>query len=397
MSQARMRMTFSFVVASLSFIMVFVTAGSPIPLFNIYQSDYGISNADLGLVSVAYFVAAAIALLILGRLSDYLGRKKISIIALTAALLSCVLLFKWHGFWSLFFARLLQGLACGMSAGALTAYIVDTALEKRRGLATIITSSAPMIGIPVGAIGCGFLILKGTDSQFLIYEIVGIILAVLIVSVILSVETISPRKGAIRSLLPKLFIPQNSGPLLLVASMVFLATWSLGGFYQAYGPAIAHKYLGTNNPVLAALVFAAIMILTPLGSPLSRFTSATVSVKLGMTIFIFALATILISLNLGLAAPFIVASLCIGLAQGLAVTGAMGTLIHLTEQQHRAGLLSTIYLIAYCSAASPALVASHFAKEVDLLHISYGYGVLGLFAAMLALFFIRKVLKNTSS
>lgn len=49
MSQTpRMGMTFSFVVASLSFVMVFVTAGSPIPLFNIYQSEHGVSNKAKG-------------------------------------------------------------------------------------------------------------------------------------------------------------------------------------------------------------------------------------------------------------------------------------------------------------------------------------------------------------
>lgn len=37
----------SFFVASLSLVAVFITAGAPIPLFNIYQMDYGITNSDV--------------------------------------------------------------------------------------------------------------------------------------------------------------------------------------------------------------------------------------------------------------------------------------------------------------------------------------------------------------
>ncbi|ENY3708374.1 MFS transporter [Acinetobacter baumannii] len=383
----------SFFVASLSLVAVFITAGAPIPLFNIYQMDYGITNSDLGMISVAYFVSAAISLLILGRLSNYWGRKLLSLISLFAALLSCLLLFSIHTFWAIFDARILQGLACGIGASTLTAYVVDTSPAKLRWLATVITSSAPMIGIPLGAIGCGFLILAGTETRFMMYEIISILLVVLIGLTFISTETVVFKKGAIRSLVPQLYIPKHSVKLLvelMIASAIFIATWSLQGFYQAYGPAIAHNYLHTDNPILAALVFAAVMILTPLGSPLSRFFSSTNSIKMGMSLFIIALLAILLCLYKGLIVAFIIASLCVGIAQGLSVTGAMGNLLKDTEQQHRAGLLATLYLIAYCGAAIPALVASHFAKNVELLHIGYGYGVLGTFAAICALYLVVK-------
>jgi len=52
--------------------------------------------------------------------------------------------------------------------------------------------------------------------------------------------------------------------------------------------------------------------------------------------------------------------------------------------------LSTIYLIAYCSAAIPALISSHFAYSMELLQIGYGYGVLGGVAALIAIVASRK-------
>src|SRR5690349_6827038 len=55
-----------FIVADCSLVFVFATAGVPIPLYNVYRTENGISNADLGIVSAGYFVAAAASLLLLG-------------------------------------------------------------------------------------------------------------------------------------------------------------------------------------------------------------------------------------------------------------------------------------------------------------------------------------------
>jgi MFS family permease len=136
---------------------VFATAGTPIPLYNLYRAQDGITNADLGMVSVAYFVAAAVSLLVLGRLSNHLGRRPIAISALISAALSCVILMSTRGASALFVARALQGFACGIASSGLGAYVVDTAPPRPRWLAALITGSAPMVGIPIGALACGAL------------------------------------------------------------------------------------------------------------------------------------------------------------------------------------------------------------------------------------------------
>jgi MFS family permease len=122
--------------ASCAFVLVFATAGTPIPLYNIYQAQDGITKGGLGLVSAGYFVAAALALLVLGRLSNFLGRKPIAITALTCAAASCVLLLIMDGLTPLLLARVLQGLSCGLASGALGSYIVDSGIGRPRWLRT---------------------------------------------------------------------------------------------------------------------------------------------------------------------------------------------------------------------------------------------------------------------
>src|SRR5215212_6211803 len=87
----------AFLAAAFSLIFVFAAAGTPIPLYNTYRAEDGITNAHLGIVSVGYFVAAATSLLVFGRLSNHLGRKSVALAALTSAAVSCVILIGMHG------------------------------------------------------------------------------------------------------------------------------------------------------------------------------------------------------------------------------------------------------------------------------------------------------------
>src|SRR3982750_2550235 len=105
----------AFVSAACSLVFVYAAAGTPIPLYNTYRAEDGITNADLGLVSVGYFVAAATSLLVFGRLSNHLGRRPIALAALMSAALSCLFLIGMHGVLPLLIARILQGLACGLA------------------------------------------------------------------------------------------------------------------------------------------------------------------------------------------------------------------------------------------------------------------------------------------
>jgi len=122
----------AFVAAACSLVLVFAAAGTPIPLYNTYRTQDGITNADLGWVSVAYFVSAATSLLVFGRLSNHLGRRPVAIAALASAALSCLILIGMHSVLSLRVARVLQGLACGMASSGLGSYVVDSAPPRPR-------------------------------------------------------------------------------------------------------------------------------------------------------------------------------------------------------------------------------------------------------------------------
>jgi len=379
----------AFFAAACSFVFVFSAAGTPIPLYNTYRAEDGITNAHLGIVSVGYFVAAATSLLVFGRLSNHLGRKSVALAALTSAAVSCVILIGMHGVLTLFIARVLQGLSCGLASSALGSYVVDSAPERPRWLPAAITGSAPMLGIPIGAITCGALVQYGPAPRVLIYEIVTAVLAACAVLMVLSPETMPRTPGAMASLRPRLQAPSGSGRLVLAAGAAFVATWSLGGFYQAFGPSVVAENLGSASPLVAAAVFASVMVLNPLGGPLAGRLPPATGLRAGMALFVLALIGIVASLYAGAILPFIIASLIVGIAQGAASTGGIRALLAHAQPEERAGLLSTIYLISYSGAAIPGIIAGELTSTLDLFQIALGYAALGIIASSVAIIAAR--------
>ncbi len=379
----------AFGAATLSLIFVFAVAGAPIPLYTTYQTQDAISHADLGLVSVAYFVACTISLLILGRTSNVLGRKPVSLAALASAAFSCVLLMRMHSVATLFAARTLQGLACGVASSSLGAYVVDTAPDRPRWLPALITGSAPMVGIPLGAVMCGALVTYAPSPRVLIFVILVTVLLACTAAIALSPETSAARGSVLRSLRPRFQLPAAAKQIVVAAGAAFVATWSLGGYYQAYGPSLVAESLGTSNALVGATVFSSVMILNPFGGAAASRWTPRRSLLVGMVAFIFALIGIVMSVHARAIVPFLGVSLLVGLAQGAASTGAIRGLLATAEEEERAGTLATIYLISYAGAAIPAFIASKLARSFNLTQIADGYALLGITSALIACFAAR--------
>ena len=60
----------------------FAAAAAPIPLYNIYRAEDRFTNAGISMAIVAYAVGTIAALLVLGRLSNDLGRRLTAIASL---------------------------------------------------------------------------------------------------------------------------------------------------------------------------------------------------------------------------------------------------------------------------------------------------------------------------
>ncbi|HMD91954.1 MAG TPA: MFS transporter [Trebonia sp.] len=136
-----------YLLASL-IVSLLAASAAPTPLYAIYQAHWGFTPITTTVVFGVYAVAVLVALLTLGRLSDYVGRRPVLLAALAVQAASLVVFVTASGVPELLAARVIQGLSTGTALGAIGAGMLD--IDRERG--TLANAAAPGMGTGTGAL-----------------------------------------------------------------------------------------------------------------------------------------------------------------------------------------------------------------------------------------------------
>lgn len=369
-----------FVSASVSLVSLFTASAAPIPLYSLYRDAHGLTYNDMSLATVFYCMGAMLALQMCGRLSNYLGRKTVTMAALALSALACLVFLDIMGLYSLLLGRVLQGLSCGLATSAITSYVTDTGPRRFPWLTTTVVACAPMTGITVGAIGVGAIMEYVPLPQIWPFTILLVMLAVSFFMIVKSPETVTPQPFKARYLIPSFKLPASTQKMLPISCCSLIATWSLGGFYQSFAPVMATDQLGSDNSVISGLVLASVMVSSALGGPLTSRLSPQGAQRLGLTVQLSSILAVMYTLSESLEGPFLIASVAAGVAQGMAITGALRALFHGVPLKERAGIFAVVYGVCYLGAAVPSLVAGQLSHSYSLPQILVGYACLAAIA-----------------
>ncbi len=102
-------------------IILFFLAGSsaPTPLYALYQAQWGFSPITVTVIFGIYALAVLAALLTVGSLSDYIGRRPVLFVATLLQAAAMWVFARAHGVNELIVARIMQGIATGGAASAI--------------------------------------------------------------------------------------------------------------------------------------------------------------------------------------------------------------------------------------------------------------------------------------
>ncbi|KAB1642177.1 MFS transporter [Gulosibacter chungangensis] len=390
MSSIQFSRAASFTVATLALVGCFIASGVPVPLYNLYRVENGITDADLALTTVFYLLCTALSLLFFGRLSNHLGRRTVVFGAVLTALAGCLVFMQVQSLPVLILGRALQGIACGAASSAAGAMAIDFSPRSRlRWLPSVVTSNLPIFAIPVGAIASGVLVEYFPHPRILSFAIMASILAIVAVLIPFCPETADRKPGALRSLIPRVEIPQGAGRAVFATGAGLLATWSWGGFFQAFSPGLTSDYLGTSNALAIAVVFASFTILSPLGGAASARIRAVPSLRLGLVLFSISVVLIAVTLHAGSILWLLLAALVAGFFNGQSNNSGMRAVFEYVTPSGRAGTLATIYLISYLCSAVPGLFAGELSRHLPIPHIASLYAGLAIFGTLVALIVAR--------
>lgn len=231
-------------------------SAAPTPLYVVYQEEWGFSSITLTLVFAVYVFGLLASLLVLGSLSDHLGRRPVAAAALALELVAMLLFVVAGGVLILGAARVVQGIATGMAMTTLGAALVDLNPPDNPGLAGVVSGMAPIGGLAVGALVSGALVEYGPAPTHVVYVPILVGLAAAAIAVAKMPET-SPRvPGARASLRPQVAIPARLRPEMFALVPILIATWALGGLYLSLGPSVAAQIFDLPNHVIGGLVVA---------------------------------------------------------------------------------------------------------------------------------------------
>lgn len=379
----------TFVVASASLVAVFAASAAPVPVFNVYRAENGLTTADLSLSVVAYFAGTIIALLCLGRLAHHLGRRPVGLATLLTMIAGSLVLLDVTGLGALVAGRFLMGVGAGLASSALTSYIADSAPDRPAWVAGVVTSQAPMLGLTIGSVISGALVQYVPGARVWVYVVMAALLALCLLLMLGCRETGEPTPGVWRSLRPRVSVPARARSLLPVALSVFTATWALGAFYQSFVPTIARDQLHSDNALVVSLLFAAYMAPSVAGAPLvGRLLPATAQ-RLGMVVFVVGVTGILVALVTTSVVVMTTATIVASVGQGMGVSASMRALLLGSTAAERPSLMAAIYLACYTGAMVPSIIAGQLSHVLPTVTIAFGYGVLALVATAITLVFAR--------
>ncbi|MEJ1958518.1 MAG: MFS transporter [Nitrosomonadales bacterium] len=352
----------------LASITVSFLAGSlaPTPLYPVYQTEWGFSALSVTEIFGIYALALLGSLLLVGRLSDHIGRKPVLIVATIVQALVMLMFATANGEGSLLLARIIQGLATGAALGAVGAGMLD--LDKTRG--PVANAVAPPLGTGLGGLLSGLFVYYLPAPTVLIYAVLAAVFLLQALGLIFMVETVSRKAGAIASLKPQLSVPAATREPLIFALPILVAVWSLAGFYGSLVPALLHKIFGFDPSIasgLAALALAgsaavAVLVLQR-WEPRKVMNYGTIAVMSGATLVVF-------SLSLQSAVVFFLGTIVAGTGFGAGFQGAVRTVIPTAKAHERAGVLSVIFVVSYLAMGIPAIVAGYFVAQLGNLLIT---------------------------
>jgi predicted MFS family arabinose efflux permease len=371
-----------FVLASV-IVALLASSAAPTPLYAIYQAEWHFTPITTTVVFGVYAIAVLAGLLVMGKLSDHVGRRPVLLAAIAVQATSLVIFAAASGVPDLIAARVVQGLSTGAALGAIGAAMLD----HDRELGTFANSVAPGMGTATGVILSALAVRFLPDPTHLIYLALIGVLAVQAAAITAMRETVSRAPGALASLRPEILVPGELRAQVLTAVPVLFAVWALAGLYAALGPALVYSLTGSGNVVLGGLSLFVLAASAVVAIIALRRASARTVMLFGIIALIAGVAVTVTAVSLGWTAVFFAGSVIAGAGFGSGFQGAIRTVVPMAAAHQRAGVVSLLYVVSYLGLGVPVVLAGfgvvHGGGLIDTTRY-YGAAVIALAALALA-------------
>ncbi|VAX13076.1 hypothetical protein MNBD_GAMMA24-915 [hydrothermal vent metagenome] len=342
----------------LLFALLIMTLGAnlPAPLFPLYQAHFGLNSLEITALYAIYAVALIPSLLLIGPLSDQVGRRPVIV---PMMLLGVVVtgLFVWApNSTILFIARAIEGIVLGGVIGTITAFIVDYSLPGQIPRVTMLASITTMIGFGLGP-GMGGVVVEYIPWHVLQlpYLLHGILTIIALIAVLTVRETISHSDRIVWRI--HIGVPAEvRRPFFSFIVPACFLLFALNGTVIALIPGYVGTVLHSENLAIGGLI---IFVLLGVGGLAQLFVQRRAPVPVTQVGLVLTIVGAWIMLEAGRSASIVylfTGILIQGIGSGLTFKGSLGLAGMLSKPATRAHMFSSYYVAAYLGAIVPVVM-----------------------------------------
>lgn len=386
-----------FVLVAYSFVVTMIGTTLPTPLYSIYRQRLGFSEVITTVVFAAYAVGVVAALLLLGRLSDQIGRRPVLLAGLAFSVVSSVVFLLPGGLTPLFVGRVLSGLSAGIYTGTATAALLDLAPPQGRARAGLVGAAVNMLGLGLGPVLAGVLAQFAPAPLDLPYvvEIVLVVLAAVGIALVPEpVGDAAPLTGPGRaSLRPqRLRVPPSARPVFVRAVIAGFAGFAVLGLFTAVSPSFVGEVIGVGNHAVQGLVVFSLLAASTVGQVASARTSERLALTGGAVVLALGALVIAGALLAASLVLLVVGAVVAGLGQGASFRAGLQAVGAASPAEQRSEVSSSFFVVIYVALSIPVIGVGAAAQGVGLVAAGVGFSI-GV--AVLALVAFLALLRRT--
>jgi len=346
----------------------------PTPLYPLYQEQDGFPVSVITVIFAAYAVGVMLSLYLVGHVSDWVGRRRMLVIAVVVSIVSALMFLLWPEVPGLIAARFVNGASIGILSATATAHLGElrAIARPREGLvvATSVAGAANLGGLALGPLIGGLFAEFLPDPTELPHAVFLVLLTFGALALLTVPETVIPPDPRPRYRPQRLSVPRAHRSIFLAAAFGAFAGFAVFGLFSSLAPTFLAGTFGDGDHLLAGVTGFSVFASAAIG----QLALARVRLRTQLSIAITACSVGLVCVAVGPLLPqlavFIAGGVIAGLGVGVLFRCAIATATTVAEPGHAGETLALLFLIAYAGPVLPVLavgVALTFAPTSAVL------------------------------
>ncbi|WP_238153512.1 MFS transporter [Kribbella speibonae] len=348
-----------FWVIAAAFLTTMAFSTIPTPLYAIYQQRDGFPTYVITVIFASYAVGVMASLYLAGHVSDWLGRRRVALLAVLAEALSAAIFLIWPDVPGLLLARFICGVGVGVLTATATAHLSELRQVARPGedpsRSALISSMVNLGGLAFGPLVGGLLAQYVSSPLERPYEIFLVLLLISAVGIALVPETVERLEERPAYRPQRVALPSSARPLFFASAIGAFAAFAIFGLFTSLAPTFLAGVLHHTSRLLAGVVTFAVFIAGAASQAVFVRLSRPAQLRLGLV----AMSVGLVGVAIGGLIPnlylFVIGGIVAGVGVGLVFRGAVATAAALADPSSRGEVLAALFLIAYAGLAIPVL------------------------------------------